>query len=88
MGKAQFHVSADLLKALIMDVADLPWPEGTIILQENETEWKTHRRLHVTIQYSSIPDSTLEPLWCAPSWYYKDCGQPVFESWNFHEDWE
>jgi len=87
MGKAQFLVSADVMASLVRDVVDFPWPGGTIILEEDDSEWKTKRRLHVTFEHPSIPETMLEPLWCNPSWHHNESGDLVFESWNFREDW-
>ena len=86
MGRAQFHVSGALLKALVMDVADLPWPKGTVILEEDETEWETKHWLHVVVEHPDIPDSESAPLWCKPSWWRMRDGGVTFGGWNFQED--
>ena len=87
MGKAQFHVSADVLALSVRNVIDFPWPEGTQIVEEDESEWHSKRRLRVVIEHPDIPETNLSPLWCRPVWRHDDSGNIVFVSWDFQEDW-
>lgn len=90
MGTAQFYVSAEFMATSVQDVIDLPWPEGTQIVEENESEWHHNRRLRVVIQHPDIPagKAGLPTIWCNPSWWRDERGELRFSSWNFREDWE